>query len=105
MELTPATVRLMIALRDSDDSRIRHYSWNLRVACRMRAAIVFATIDMFCKAGWLSDHWQTPEEANPAHEPRRYYLVTEKGRQEMLVHLSRARQDGRFEDLFPAELP
>jgi PadR family transcriptional regulator PadR len=48
--------------------------------------------------GWLTDGWETTEEA-AGRPPRRYYELTDNGKRGLGAVLAKAKQDSRFRRL------
>lgn len=90
----------------------RHYAYDLTVAAHVRSWPVFHTLQVMMERGWITDGWQTDEEAAAQNRPhrnlrkqkvyhRRFYRVTEtgEGRDALQAILDANRDDPRYQHL------
>jgi PadR family transcriptional regulator, regulatory protein PadR len=57
-----------------------HYGYDTSKATGCSSPTVYRTLARLVKRGWLTDGWEPMATGRPT---RRYYQVTERGRQEM----------------------
>ena len=93
MRLTHALVQVALAL--SEDPFGQHYGYGLSREAGVRSGVLYPLLRRMQADGWLVDGWEDPAEV-AGRPPRRYYTVTDKGRQEIGMALERARADVRF---------
>lgn len=72
-ERTEAKVAAVFLAKPDD----AHFGYPLSRASGVRPAPMFDALDRFLDRGWIVDGWS--ESANP----RRFYVLTDKGRTEM----------------------
>lgn len=67
-----------------------HYGWPLRKASGVRSGQLYPWLQRFLDRGWLRDYWEQglPHERG-GRPPRRYYMVTERGRVELAGFIER----------------
>lgn len=75
---TLAVARVLLA-----NPQAEHYGWNIRKAADVRSATVYRVLDRLLDAGWLTAQWEDPANA-PGRPRRRFYQVTEAGRQGLI---------------------
>jgi PadR family transcriptional regulator PadR len=103
VRITRHLVRVAMALMDQP--RARHWGYELFKRSGVRPGALYPMLTRLLDEGWLADGWEDraaiPEgETRPA---RRYYQLTDKGREELGAVVERARGEPRFAYLF-AEL-
>jgi PadR family transcriptional regulator PadR len=96
MRTTHALVQLAAALMAAPEDR--HWGYQLSKASGVRSGAMYPRLTSMLEEGWLSDGWETREEAG-GRPPRRYYRLTEQGKVELGAILARAQQDQRFRGL------
>ena len=65
-----------------DDPHVRHWGYSLRLASGIRSGVMYPILHRWHTAGLLSDGWEDPTEIR-GRPPRRYYELTDHGRQEL----------------------
>lgn len=92
--MTNASVAVLAALMANPNGR--HWGYELSQAAGVRSGVLYPLLHRLLADGWLQDHWESSSDIQGKRPPRRYYTVTEAGRQEMGQLLSKARRDARF---------
>lgn len=97
MRLTHSLVQVVLAL--SEEPFGEHYGYDLSRRAHVRFGVMYPILRRMLEDGWLSDGWEDPatKGGRPA---RRYYELTDKGRNEIGAVLETARRDLRFAGLF-----
>lgn len=62
------------------DPDARHYGYDLGKAAGVRTAKAYPLVWRMHEVGWLADGWEEKAQGRP---PRRYYMLTDLGRQEL----------------------
>lgn len=76
----------------------RHYGYELGKRVNLRSGVVYPALSRMLEDGWLTDGWE--ERAGGRRSPpRRYYQLTDKGRQVLRGVLDDAAREGRFAGL------
>jgi len=96
MRTTHALVQLAAALMKHPNDR--HWGYRLSRESGVRSGAMYPRLSTMLNEGWLTDGWETTEEAG-GRPPRRYYRLTEDGLRELGAVLARAEQDDRFRNL------
>jgi PadR family transcriptional regulator PadR len=97
MRLTHSFIQVLLAL--SQDPFGEHYGYELSRTAHVRSGAMYPALRRMLEDGWLTDDWEDPAETD-GRPPRRYYVLTDKGRREMGAALDAARADARFGGLF-----
>jgi PadR family transcriptional regulator PadR len=97
MQKTHAMVHVALAL--IAEPYERHWGYELTKRAHVRPGVLYPLLRRMLEDGWLLDGWEDPVEAS-RRPPRRYYVLTDKGRRELAGALKAARADIRFADLF-----
>lgn len=74
----------------------RHWGYELSKEAGVRSGVLYPVLHRLLDEGWLIDGWEEMAEAGRKRPPRRYYQITDEGRQQMGATLAAARQDSRF---------
>jgi PadR family transcriptional regulator PadR len=98
MRLTHALVQVTLALMD--DATGRHWGYDLSRRAGVRSGSLYPVLDRMLAAGWLEDGWEDPEEVSGRRPRRRYYRLTDTGRNEIGGLLADAAADPRFRLVF-----
>lgn len=77
MKATRSTRAVAAALLSAPDER--HWGYALWKESGVRTGVLYPILGRMLKAGWLTDGWE--EAGSRTRPPRRYYLVTEPGRE------------------------
>ena len=80
MKVTPSLVNVSIAMLEMSreaDGRIWGYALSKRAG--VRSGVLYPTLDRMMGEGWLEDHWEQTAQGKK-RPPRRYYVLTDKGR-------------------------
>jgi PadR family transcriptional regulator PadR len=78
MKVTASLVAVAAALMS--DPHGRHWGYALTEVSKIRSGVLYPILSRMLAEGWLSDGWESEEEAAGAKRPpRRYYQVTENG--------------------------
>jgi PadR family transcriptional regulator len=76
-----------------------HWGYDLSRRAGVRSGVLYPLLSRMLEEGWLTDGWETTEEAR-GRPPRRYYQLTDYGRRELGGLLDTAQLDPRFAALF-----
>jgi PadR family transcriptional regulator PadR len=82
----------------------RHYGYGLSTTAHVASGVMYPILDRMLADGWVTDYWETPDEIT-AKRPRRYYVLTNKGRTELGSIERQAVTDPRLAHLFRAAGP
>jgi len=55
----------------------KHFGYPLSQAAKLRSFAMYDALDRFLERGWIVDGW------TDSSQPRRFYVLTTKGREEM----------------------
>jgi DNA-binding PadR family transcriptional regulator len=75
-----------------------HWGYQIAQRTSIKPGVLYPILGRFLAAGWLTDGWETTQEAGGP--PRRFYKLTEAGGQDLEQLTSEARGDPRFTHLF-----
>ncbi|AVH24872.1 PadR family transcriptional regulator [Nocardia cyriacigeorgica] len=78
------------------DPDARYWGYDLIRRSGERSAVVYPMLTKMLNEGWLTDGWEDPATLTDRRPPRRYYELTDYGRQELGGLLRSARADRRF---------
>lgn len=98
MRLTNALVQVALALMD--DATSGHWGYDLSRRAGVRSGVLYPILDRMLAEGWLEDGWESPEEVTGRRPRRRYYRLTDTGRNAIGGLLSQASTDPRFRLVF-----
>lgn len=96
MKVTHSLLIVAIAVLDaSDENDGRIWGYALSKRSGVRSGVLYPILDRMLGEGWLEDHWEErqPDQKRP---PRRYYVLTDKGRQDLGAVVQRAQAERRF---------
>lgn len=96
MKVTHSLVLVAMAILDmsaGDDGRIWGYALSKKSG--VRSGVLYPTLDRMMGEGWLEDHWEEHAE-DKKRPPRRYYTLTDKGRNNLGGVVRRAESEQRF---------
>jgi PadR family transcriptional regulator PadR len=96
MRTTTAMVQVAVALMGEPDER--HYGYGLSKVSGVRSGVMYPILRRMLEEGWLSDGWEDATEAQ-GRPPRRYYLVTDKGKVALGALRVQVAADPRFRGL------
>lgn len=97
MRRTHALISVLAALMS--DPSDRHWGYELSKEAGVRSGVLYPVLHRLLDEGWLTDGWEEITEAGRKRPPRRYYEITDEGRQQMGATLAEARHDSRFATL------
>lgn len=90
------TEQLMrVAIVVMTDPGRRFYGYPLSTAAKVRSGVLYPLLDRMLEDGWLEDEWELPGEVEGRKKPRRYYTLTDLGRQQLGGISDRALTDER----------
>ncbi len=96
MKVTHSLVLVAMAILDmSQDADGRVWGYALSKMSGVRSGVLYPTLDRMLSDGWLEDHWEERSESKK-RPPRRYYTLTDKGRDNLGGVVRRAESDPRF---------
>jgi PadR family transcriptional regulator PadR len=97
MRMTNALVQVAIAMLNSSDNRF--WGYDLSKEAGVTSPVLYRILRRMLEDGWVTDGWEDPTTITAKRPPRRYYVLTERGRSQLGAVRERARQDARFRDL------
>jgi PadR family transcriptional regulator PadR len=96
MKVTHSLVLVAIAILDmSQEGDGRVWGYALSKKSGVRSGVLYPTLDRMMSDGWLEDHWEEHSE-NKKRPPRRYYMLTDKGRDNLGGVVGRVESEPRF---------
>lgn len=96
MKVTYSLVLVAIAILDmSQEADGRIWGYALSKKSGVRSGVLYPTLDRMMGEGWLEDHWEESTEGKK-RPPRRYYTLTDKGRNNLGGVARRAESEQRF---------
>ncbi len=97
MRKTHSLVQLALVLMN--DPLGRHWGYGLMKSAGIRSGVLYPLLQRMLAEGWVEDGWEDPAEMEGRRPPRRYYELTDKGRQELGAIIADAQTDVRFTPL------
>lgn len=98
MRLTHATVPVAIALLQNPETK--HYGYELSKAAGVRSGVMYPLLRRMLNEELLIDGWEdAAKAAAEGRPPRRYYVLTDQGRQQLGGMVRSAEKDNRFRGL------
>ena len=82
----------------------RHYGYGLLARAHVASGALYPILDRMLQDGWVTDYWEAPGELT-ARRPRRYYVLTNRGRDELGAIQAQAADDPRFGHAFGGVAP
>ena len=79
-----------------DDAFARYWGYDLSRRAHVRSGVLYPLLQRMLEAGWVVDGWEPEAETGGRRPPRRYYELTDEGREALGGLLSEARVDPRF---------
>lgn len=96
MKVTHSLVLVAISILDADrEEGGRIWGYALSKRSGVRSGVLYPTLDRMLGEGWVEDHWEEHDEAQK-RPPRRYYTLTDKGRNNLGGVARRAETEKRF---------
>lgn len=96
MRTTTALAQVAAALMG--DPADRHWGYSLAKQSGVKSGVMYPILRRMLEDGWLTDGWEDPAETD-GRPPRRYYVLTEKGKTELSALAVKAAADPRFRGL------
>lgn len=96
MKLTYSLVQVALAILEMDregDGRVWGYALSRRSG--VRSGVLYPTLDRMLGEGWLEDCWEDHDHGRK-RPPRRYYTLTDHGRNSLGTLVRRAAAERRF---------
>lgn len=97
MRKTHAQVQVAIALLD--DPGGRHWGYDLSRRARVRSGVLYPMLTRMLHDGFVVAGWEDPAAIKEKRPPRRYYELTDRGRDELGSFVREALRDPRFSGL------
>jgi len=88
-----------VAIALMEDPQGQHWGYDLTRRAGVRSGALYPILHRMLDEGWLEDGWE--EEPTEKRPPRRYYMLTDYGREQLGGHLAAAERDVRFKGLRP----
>lgn len=96
MKVTHSLILVAIAILDmAQEADGRIWGYALSKKSGVRSGVLYPTLDRMMGEGWLEDHWEEGAEGKK-RPPRRYYTLTDKGRNNLGSVVRRAESEQRF---------
>lgn len=70
----------------------RHYGFETSKRARLRSYLLYSSLSGMLANGWVIDGWEDPTQTG-GRPPRRYYQLTETGRQQLRALVAAAALD------------
>jgi len=93
MRRTKALLRVAVALMEEPNGR--HWGYDLTKRAGLRSGVLYPLLHRLLDEGWLEDGWEDPASGERKRPPRRYYELTDEGRQALGGLAEQARNDSR----------
>jgi PadR family transcriptional regulator PadR len=61
----------------------RHWGYDLSKRASVRSGVLYPMLTRMLNDGWVKDGWEGPTAIEEKRPPRRYYVLTEKGKREL----------------------
>ena len=91
---TKNLAKVAMAIMDRGNERL--WGYPLSRASGVRSGVLYPMLARMLDEGWLTDGWEDPAVAAAENRPpRRYYQLTDRGREELGAVLARARAEQR----------
>jgi PadR family transcriptional regulator PadR len=97
MRKTHALVQVAMALLD--DPTGQHWGYELSKRTGVRSGVLYPMLTRMLDEGWVDDGWEEPTTIREKRPPRRYYVLTDKGRVALGAVFREACCDARFTGL------
>lgn len=94
MRRTKPLLHVAMALMEEPDGR--HWGYDLTKRAGIRSGVLYPVLHRMLEEGWLTDGWEDPVSIQGKRPPRRYYELTDEGRDALGGLIERAREDARF---------
>jgi PadR family transcriptional regulator, regulatory protein PadR len=96
---TYALVAVALALTADADGR--HWGYELSKRSGIRSGVMYPILGRMLDEGWLEDGWEDQAQVGRAKRPpRRYYVLTAKGKSALGAVVANAGRDERFGPVF-----
>jgi PadR family transcriptional regulator, regulatory protein PadR len=102
MRKTQALVQVAMALLSGP---ARHWGYELSKQANVRSGVLYPMLTRLLREGFLEDGWEDPATIRDRRPPRRYYMITDKGRRALGAVVQDARHEPRFAHLFTETSP
>ena len=100
MKRTKALSELAVALMA--DPNGRHWGYELTKLSGLRSGVLYPILHRMLDAGWLDDGWEDPPaRGKRSRPPRRYYELTDVGREQLGAVARSAEQPRTFSAAAP----
>jgi PadR family transcriptional regulator PadR len=83
-----------------DDPIGRHWGYELSKRGGVRSGVLYPILHRMLNEGWLVDGWEDPADIREKRPLRRYYELTDEGREELGGLIEAARLEARFAPTF-----
>lgn len=94
MRKTQAQLQVAVALLE--DPTGRYWGYDLSRRAGVRSGVLYPMLTRMLNDGLLVDGWEDPASIKEKRPPRRYYELTDKGREQLGGLIRQARRDPRF---------
>lgn len=65
------------------DPHGKHWGYDLSKKSGIRSGAMYPLLNRMLTEGWLTDGWETSEDTEQKRPPRRYYTLTDTGRNQL----------------------
>jgi PadR family transcriptional regulator PadR len=81
MRVTSNLVKVATVLLANPDKH--HWGYQTSRAAGVRSATLYRLLTRLVEYGWVTDGWEDPNTLTVRRPPRRYYVLTDRGRVEL----------------------
>ena len=94
MRLTDPLLRVVLVMLNEPFDK--YWGYDLSRRAGVRSGALYPILDRMLSEGWLEDGWEDTSSINGGRPRRRYYRVTDTGRNAMGALMAQAATDPRF---------
>jgi PadR family transcriptional regulator, regulatory protein PadR len=98
--MTHSLVQVAMALLDRPDEK--RWGYDVAKQAGVRSGVLYPMLSRMLDEGWLTDGWEDPAAITKRRPPRRYYELTDEGRQQLAGVVRAAQRDVRFTGILRA---
>ena len=81
MRVTSNLLKVATVLLAAPDER--HWGYQTSRTAGVRSATLYRLLSRLVEFGWVTDGWEDPNTLTVRRPPRRYYVLTDRGRVEL----------------------
>lgn len=91
---------IQVAMALMDDPLRQHWGYDLTKRSHVRSGVLYPILQRMLDEGLLTDGWEQAPADELKRPARRYYVLTDRGRQQLGASVAKAQQEDRFVPLF-----